>query len=734
MMKFGLKTPLAIAIAIASTSAYTQDTGTESAHAGLEEVVVTAQKREQNLQDTPVAITAIDTQTLHDQKVKDISDLSASIPNVSIAPSPGGSTGATIAIRGASTINPAITWEPAVGIYVDGVFVAKNIGGLFDVAELERVEILRGPQGSLYGKNTTGGAISLITRKPAKERGGNVTVGAGNYGYTEYGASIDSGRIADFLSLNVSYNKRDRDGFYDNANSGLPGAGTVKIDEFKQLDSEAGRVAALFDVSDAVEITYAYDWSSRDNTVAFGQLEPGIVDANHVSGFQAAAVNRLDSGSLDGAGVEEVETSGHTLNVAWDINDNLLMKSITGYRGMKFYDENDYDGSPYVGFNTQRDIETKQTSQEFQLIGKAGSVNYVVGAFYFTEDSDAYNPFVIGGPGGPSNVDNFYGVESTSYALFGQADWAATDSLTFSLGARWTQEEKDAYVKHMGSVVLGATDYDTQANETWDNFSPMFTASYAVNDDITTYAKVSQGWKAGGFNAEATDKMEAETPYDEETLTSYELGFKSRWLDSRLQANIAVFYNDIKDKQISNYLGAYSIIENAGKANVQGFELETIYALTESLTAFFNYGYLDSSYDEYIVGSVDIASTAQFPYSPENKYSLGFEYVRDLGFSQLRTRIDYSFSDEQYFYAEEPKATLTSSEDYALLNARIALTDIAIAGDNTLEVGIWGKNLTDEEYRLNGIPGDSDGDRLLDAGINYYGDPRTIGADLTYRF
>lgn len=732
-MRKPLRTPLALAIGMASSMTYAQEAAqaeTAEASSGLEEVVVTAQKREQNLQDTPIAIAAFDAQTLEDQQVKDISDLSSSIPNVQIVPAPGGSTGATIAIRGSSMINPAVTWEPSVGIYVDGVFVAKNMGGLFDVAELERVEVLRGPQGTLYGKNTTGGAVSLVSRKPAEEFGGKVKAGAGNYGYTEYSLSVDSGKLGGVASFNVAYDKRDRDGFYDNT---LP-VGEPMIDEFKKLDSEAGRIAALFDVTDALEISYAYDWSERNNTVAFGQFEPGIPSASAPGGFKPAKTERLDEGSLDGAGEEKSETSGHTLNIAWDISDTLMLKSITGVREMNFFDSNDYDGFPIVGFHTDRDISSDQVSQEFQLVGQVGDINYVLGAFYFNEDSDAVNPFIVGG----APVDNRYGVDATSYALFGQVDWMVTDLLTLTFGARWTEEEKDSYVSHNGSaLVMLGEDYSAKASDKWNNVSPMMVASYAFTDEITGYAKVSQGWKAGGFNGEALNQVQAETPYDEETLTSYEVGMKSRWLDNRLQANVAIFYNDIEDMQVSNYLGAYSIVENAGEAKVTGFELETMYAITDSLTAFFNYGYLDSSYDEYVIvtgtGNVDIAKDAEFPYSPESKYSLGLEHVAELGFAQLRTRIDYSYTDSQFFYAEQPKANLTAAEDFSLLNARIAMTDIAVAGDNTLEFGIWGKNLTDEEYRLNGIPG-TDAMGNFVAGINYYGDPRTMGADVTFKF
>lgn len=725
--------PLAIACIMGATPSLAEETKpTEQENKSnlvIEQVVVTAQKREQNLQDTPIAISAFDRDALDDLKVRDISDLTSSVPNAQIAPSPGGSSGATITIRGAGMINPAITWEPAVGIYVDGVFVAKNLGGLFDLAEIERMEVLRGPQGTLYGKNTTGGAINVITRKPTQEAGAKVKFGAGNYGLFETGVSLDTGEVGVVSGMNIAAMRRSRDGFYDNEDSGAPFTAPIQVDEFNKQDSEAFRLAVGFDLSETVELSYVFDWSKQDNTPAYGQYEPGV-PASTPSGFETAKTDRLEEGSLDGAVYERSRTDGHAVNITWDMTDNLTLKSITAKRGMKFDDSNDYDGTQFAGFNTERHVDFDQESQEFQLVGETDVMNFVAGIFYFDESADAINPFELGGA---LNVDNQYGVDATSYALYGQADFNVADVITLTVGARYTEEEKDAYVSHAGAALAGlGVDYQAEANETWDNFAPMFVASWFVADDLTLYGKVAKGWKAGGFNGEASDAVEAKTPYDEETLVAYEMGAKSQLWDNRIQANFAVFYNDIKDMQVSNYLGAYSIVENAGEATSSGFELEGLVLLTDELTASFSYGYLDTEFDEYILNGADIADDAVAPYSPENKLSLGLEYVKDVSFAELRARFDYSYTDSMYFYYDEPKATLTAAEDYSLINMRVALLGIDMGSDNTLDISVWGKNLTDEEYRLNGIPG-FDG-AAFTYGINYYGDPRTYGADVTLNF
>ncbi len=712
--------------AVSEEESFGEESFGEDVGAGfsLEEIVVTAQKREQNLQETPVSLAAFDRMALEAQVIRDISDVSALTPNLQIAPSPGGTTGATVAIRGSAMINPAVTWEPAVGIYFDGVFVAKNVGGLFDVAELERIEVLRGPQGALYGKNTTGGAINLITRRPAGEFSGSVHGGLGNFGYYEFGGTLDTARLGDLLSLSFSYKKRERDGLYDNVPSSLPFANPPVIDEFNRLDSEAARVAALFELSENLELYYTFDWARRDNTPAFGQFEVGTFnDSGELIG--PAETKRLKEGSLDGTLFDRSKSLGHAVHVTWDISDTVTFKSISAYREMEFNDSNDYDGVPFTGFHTIRDVEHSQTSQEFQLVGNGESLSYVLGLFYFNEKADAVNPFDFGF-GVP--IRNFYGVESTSYAAFGQVDWTISEKWTVSFGARWTTEEKDSFVRHPDGALIGAPTFDVEANASWDNFSPMATVSYKIDDDVNAYARVARGWKAGGFNGEPTTAEEAQKPYDEETLTSYEIGLKARWLGGRLQTNIAAFYNTVEDMQLSSFLGAYSFIENAGEATVKGVEFEGVLAVTESLTAFLNYGYMKGDYQDFSSGGVQKKDIAKFPYMPENKVSVGLEHVVNLGFGELHSRLDYSWTDEQFFYHEVDQALLSKSEAYDVLNARIALM-VPFNDRQEIEVSVWGKNLTDSEYRLNGIP-------IASAGysINYYGDPRTYGVAAKFTF
>lgn len=755
------KKPLAVAVSLSLLSGAAvvkAEELTSSSIMMLEEIVVTAQKREQNMQDTPISMAAFNANAMEKQNINDIADAAQYMPNVLIAESQGGSTGATAAIRGSVSINPAITWEPTVGIYVDGVFVAKNVGGLFDVAEMERMEVLRGPQGTLYGKNTVGGAINLVTRKPGDEFSGTLRFKAGNYNYQEEYLSVDTGKFGDIASFNLAVNKRDRDGFYKNTDPNRVANGSAK--RFKELDSTAARFAALFDVSDDLEIYYTFDMNEKDNTPSYGQFDL----------LGSKLDKRRKAGALDGAKKDTSETKGHALTITWSANDELTFKSISAYRHVKFDDLNDYDGqaaiatqvnggaTPWVTqFHTHRQSETKQASQEFQLLGNYSFVNFVTGLYYFNEDTSSDNPFDLG-----VIVENKYGVKSKSYALFAQADWLLTEALTLTTGVRYTHEKKDAYLEH--SDPSFAFDFGTgmntfprvKADDTWSNVSPMMALSYLWENGMNTYFKVSQGWKAGGFNGEAGPDIFSPVPrtaeqvfkqsYDPEKITSYELGLKARWWDNRLQTNLAIFHNQIKDMQVSNYINAYSEIQNAGKAEIQGVEIDVLVQLVQGLTANASYGYTDAKYKKYSAiagdGTPYGKKNAKFPYTPKQSASVGLDYVTRLSAGELRARIDYSVVGAHFLFDAPANAAATKVKRYGLLNGRIALANMPVSksGSQTLEVGFWGKNLTNEEYRINGIPVIGVDDpasptaSAVVGAVNYYGDPRTFGVDVTYKW
>ncbi len=717
-----------------------------SAIAQLEEVLVTAQKREQSLQDIPIAVTAFNQMELDTRRIADVKDLALFVPNMQITDSPGGTSGATISIRGASTINPAITWEPVVGLYLDGVFLGKNLGGIFEIAELERVEVLRGPQGTLYGKNTVGGAINLITRRPSEEMGGSAEVSAGNEGYEQAKLRLDTGALGKFRA-SAAYLYAERDGFYDNVNSDPSGGmnpfvNPVSSKDFNNLDSEVWRIDAIFDATDTFTTRYSYDSSNRNQQPSKGQL----TDVNQAafdavgSGFLAPLLNAYTVSSDDNAdqisndqSVEEKsDTSGHGFFMDWDAGNwgamgNVALKSISSYRELDYNDMIDIDGSPMNLFSASRGIDYKQYSQEFQLLGDADTVNYVLGLYYFKEKADVVNPITFFGLFGAPTDNNTYGLDNDSYAAFGQAEWrpASIQQLSLTAGIRYTEEDRDQYIKHPNTSTGGVDAFDEQGSDTWSNTSGTFIAGWDFSDDINVYAKVAQGWKSGGFNGEAPTAVTFQEGYDPEEVIAYEIGLKSRLLDDRLQLNVAAFYNDITDMQVSVFLegsgGASSNVQNAGGATTQGLEVELVYQVVEALQLSANYGYLDVEYNEFIENGVDVKNAKDVPYAPENMMSLALDWsLGTWSWGDLDLHLDWSYNDNYVPYIEPSQNATAQIDSYNILNGNLMLSEVPVGKDMTMQFSLWGKNLTDEEYRQNTIP-------FGLWTVSYFGDPVTYG-------
>jgi len=734
----------------------------------LEEVVVTAQKREQSLQDTPIAITAFGSNELEQRGIRDLTDIGTFAPNVQIATLPSNTLKATISIRGSVTSNPSITWEPTVGMYLDGVFVGKFSGNVFKVAELERIEVLRGPQGTLYGKNTTGGAVNMITRRPTGELGGKVRGGVGNFGYWETYGTLDFPALslggAGELMAKVTLSKEERDGLYDNENTNRgaishpftgqpiqpnPASGR----DFNEVDSEVGRLDLLWDVSDRLSARYTVDKAKVRNTPS----KPQFTDLNTANfGFGFPFPQDLeqyvfpeddneDAVSADAEMYEGFDSTSHSLFVDYDLGTvgvlgDMTVKYTGNSRDLDFEQALDNDGTPFSLYHTAIDTDYSQDSHELQITGSASRVEYVLGLFYFEEDADVANPLQpLVDFFGPSTLENAYGYDGKQKAAYGQVEWtpamaALQDRLTLTFGLRWTEEEKDAYISH---PVPNQLVFNSAGSDKWVNTTPTFIVAYDLFEDTNVYAKYSEGFKAGGFNGESGDPDAFSSGYDPETVKAYEIGFKSRLLDNTLQLNAAAFVNKETDLQLSVFTSgsaASSVVDNVGSATKQGFELELIYQPIADLQLSANLGYLDAEYDEYlefdpVVGAVvDKKDEKDNQYSPELTYNLSAEYTVARGtWGEAIARLDYTYSDDYVAYVNPDQNRPLQMDSYGLLNGRLSVADISLGGDTRLNVALWGKNLTDEDYRVNGIP-------FGPFAISYFGNPRTYGLEATLAF
>ena len=728
----------------------------------LEEVIVTAQKREQSLQDTPIAITAMDVGELEQRGIKDITDIGTSAPNVMINPSPSNTTRSTIAIRGSATTNPAITWEPTVGLYLDGIYMGKSAGSIFKVAELERVEVLRGPQGTLYGKNTIAGAVNLITRKPTGEFGGLVRANYGNYDYYELYASMDLPQLElgglGSLKPKVTLSKDKRDGFYDvvAATKGPitnPFTGALvepnppsREDAFNAMDNEAGRLDLLWDLNDSLSLRYTFDRVEVENTPTKPQLTYldlsslglGVPFPGDLQKYVLSSNDNARKVSTDAEIYDFFRSTGHSLFVTYDLPDmgalgEMTLKYIGNTRDLDFGQGLDLDGTAFSFFHVVNDGEYEQESHELQLTGSTERTDYVLGLYYFEEEADVLKPrwplnFFLG-PFMQVNRDGFSGEQE---AVYGQFEWrpaaaAFEDRLTLTFGLRWTKEEKDAWVQQ-----LSAKD-----NDSWTSWTPTVIAGYDLTDDVRVYAKYAEGFKAGGFNGQATTVDSFRGGYGPEEVKSYEMGVKTRLLDNTLQLNAAVFYDDQTDLQLSVFTSgrdAASSVRNAGKATKKGAELEVIYSPIIDLQLTANLGYLDVEYGEFeefdpVLGQVvDKSDERDIQYSPEYTVNAGVEYVLARGgWGEVIARLDYSYVDDYVPYTNPDQNVPLQIDSRGLLNGRLTLANVSVGSDSVLRVALWGKNMTDEDYRISGIP-------FGPIATSTFGDPRTYGIEVALDF
>jgi iron complex outermembrane receptor protein len=779
MMRHLLMTASLATLATAGTAAAAQTTATTAAASdeGLAEIVVTAQRRAENIQDVPIAITAIGTEFLQSRAITSIESLGAIAPNVKIERAPSNKTISQIAIRGSVTINPAITWEPAVGLYLDGVYIAKAQGSIFDVADLERVEVLRGPQGTLYGRNALAGAVNLVTKKPSGEFGGLAEVSYGNYNELRVRGSVDLPKVGNF-SVKLSGQLRQRDGFIDIGPNPFPQAVLARpnsVDETNDVDSFSGMAQVRFEPTDNLTFDYSFDYSKFDQRPDYAQLvrvnrngdprdifDPGSPSFPFAGAFFPlhlyANPDRQSSGSIDGDPLfEKSRVYGHALTIAWDIGAATL-KSITAYRNVEFSDSLDLDGSPLDVAFTQRFTKYDAFSQELQLVGTVldDRLNYVIGGFYYTEFAETLGPQRFFGGGTAFQSD--YASNTEAWALSAQLDYKVADALTLTVGGRYTHERKDIrrFLRSLGPptpFTIADIEFGDVPDATFNDFSPAATLTYAINDDLNVYARYAQGFKSGGFNGETNDfraptpdcpsgAFELCNPYRPETVDSFELGLKASLLDRTLTMNIAAFRNEQKDIQLSIFEAtgaASSIVRNAAAARIQGVEVEFVARPSDALTVNGSFAYLDAKYKSYIDGGVDVTDNRAFPHTPEFTVSVGADWriIRgDWGKLNLVADINHVAAYFTFPYAlrtptpSDQNAFNTRSPGRTIVNMRAILSDFMIGGVRT-ELAGYVRNLTNEDRPQNFI---DFGPGFGGLTVGYFPDPRTYGVSLGVRF
>jgi len=697
--------------------------------------VVTAQKTEKSLQDTPIAVTAVTEATIQDLNIKNVVDLQGIAPNVMLLPAPANNTGASLAIRGGVALNPAITWEPSVGFYVDGVYMGKTQGGIWDLVDLERVEILRGPQGTLYGRNTLAGAVNFISKKPSGAGvSGSVTLG--NYGLKQ-GRLIADYEIGQDIFAKVVLHNKKRDGFVKNlpgpqgpTTGVIPNNVNPATPELDVIDSK-GFKFSLHYAGEKTQVDLSLDWTDQDNTPPHPQLgnmadwwagAVGFGASPATGGLQVAPLHLYDrlgfdkTTSLDNEMYETSVVEGVNLTITHQTGLGELKLTLAD-RKLDWDDQLDMDGTPHYIFHTARHTSYSSETIELQLTGSNDFMSYVAGYYAFSDDAFTHNP--QSGFMGGFSIDQRYSGGGDASAVYAQVTFDLGDKTEITVGSRKTEEDKKGYASYSGYWTV-----DQQRSDS--NTSNTFIVNHQLSDSTTIYAKAADGFKAGGYNTEASNPAQAGAGYGPELIESVEFGLKGRYMDNRLSINAAIFDNEHEDMQLAYFTAeqaAASVVLN-NSAEQSGFELEAVALLNDTTQFTLNYGNLDSKYTESVMAP-DGFSPEIFPYAPQTMIYASLE--KDFG--TYRMRLDHSRVGEHGVFpysASDPRSALTHVDERNVTDFRLLTSPM----DN-LDLTFWIKNLNNESYVVNMIPfGPGFGQLTLD----FYGHPRTIGMDLYYKF
>ncbi len=722
------------------------DAEREPVSATLDTVVVSAQKRETNLQETPISVSVLDATALNDRHAISLGSLAdGSIPSLRIAPYGTRSSALTLGIRGIGVSGDAN--QPArdtgVGVYVDGVFLGRAQGLGTALYDVERIEVLKGPQGTLFGRNTEGGAISIVTRQPTGEFGLRTTAGVSNYGGHNSAIHLDLPRVGD-VSFKIDGLETSRGGTTDNPMRGEK--------DFNAYDKRGLRLTALWQPRDGFEATYAYDNSYDATTPYHAQL---VVAGDSVSPLQRAGVqdSRRDTSILGGPQEDSVgKTEGHLLTMGWKLADNLELKSISSYRELEQsqFDMGLIDGISAFKANGEfgrysiAHLWQHQYSQELQLVGNTDTVQFVLGAFYYKEAAadDAQTPNTarwnqdgtdytsINLPLDLSTVTVARASKAwtDSLGIFGQATWTpeALQRLHLTAGGRWSREKKEGVLR-----TLDGAPSDLAFEGDWSRFDPMVNIGYDLADDVMVYARYSTGFKAGGANSRSFSYR----AFAPEEVKAYELGLKSQFWSGRARLNLALFDAKIENKQMDFYLplapGQNRTVSDTTNAATsgksRGAELEFAIVPVDNLTVGLNYAYTDTDAitapNPYVDGNPLV--TVLPLYAPRNAGSATLDYLVPLRASAVRFHLDGNWSDG--YYTSESDQTLT--DDSLVFNARVALVDVPMGTSGaTAEFAVWSRNLFDEEHIFY---------TSSNPGVGTYGvynDPRTFGVEVSLNF
>ena len=697
--------------------------------AALEVIQVTARRTAENLQTVPVAVTSIGAEDLKQKGIENITSIQQQSPNTTLQVSRGTNSTLTAYIRGIGQQDPLWGFEPGVGIYLDDVYMARPQGAAMDIYDVERIEVLRGPQGTLYGRNTIGGAVKYVTKALTGDNEFAVRGTVGSYGQKDLKLSGQTA-ITDKLFIGAAGATYNRDGFGTYLNTG---------DENYNKDIRTGRVSLQYQALDNLRFSFAADKTQDDSNSKGGHRL-----TNSLLTGEAPLDNVYDSKTsmpVDNS----VETSGQSLTMAWDINANWTLKAITAKREGVTDTNIDFDSTIRPSLDVPAFYEDEQTSNELQLLFNNDKFKFASGLYSFTGDAcGAFGTVLVAGLG--VTIENGGCVSTDSIAAYAQGTYQVNDQWSFTLGGRYTQDDKDAAVYRY--VYLGyklprdtankiGVQSDFTGDESFNHFSPRVGFEYQANDNVMMYGSYTDGFKSGGFDMRGNQSVNpnAGDPYQPETVDTFELGVKSELWDRRLRLNAALFTSAYDDMQVTvqravNNTVASQVL-NAASADINGLELEAVAVASDALQFNLVLGYTDAKFNEVMFydavtkTTTDVSGLWSFANTPELTGTLGTKYTTALLGGEL------VFNANLYHRSETQIFELPSVLDfggYTLFNAGATWYDAS----GNWDVSLQGRNLGNKETRIAGYNFPLlAGEQTITA---YYGDPRTVSLTVGYRF
>ncbi len=779
----------------------------------VEEVVVTAQKRAENIQQVPIAIAAFSDAELKKHEITDVQGLSRLTPNVNIdstSPFSGTSTLLSASIRGIGQDDFAFNLDPGVGVYVDGVYYARTVGANQNLIDVDHVEILKGPQGTLFGRNTIGGAISIVTHTPGDQLSLQGQLSTGSYDRHDVAVLADIPLAPNLLS-SLTFSSQQRDGFQrripyptttpfvSDPITAFHNADTEAFDTQGGQNQQTVRAKLLWKVTDDLTATATADWMHTNepgpastvlktysgaeggvfNTfynlciegVMFvptaqlvcgprGVIGTSLWNANSsltsqrlLYGASTAMTGNIDTTYANGVNFDEINSYGTSLTVDWKLSDALSLRSITGWRELRWKSGSDLSGSPIQMLNLTFAEGQRQISEEVQLLGTAldSRLHYVAGLYYFNESGFIHDYVVFGD--GLLQIDGPNSLWTESYAGFLHADYAVTDQLGLTLGGRYSEDRKrfeggqqelndffykiaGCYPPNSSAALIGAPanltclqalGFTNPANpeqvyplglnhQNFSVFTPALGAQYHFSRDVMAYLSYSKGFKTGGWTTRLTAPLPPGSPaptFGPETDNSYELGIKSEWLDHTLLANAALFYSRYQNIQLTYQVSTSPVTQNAGDAAIKGAELELQSHLGSHFVIDANAGFIDAYYTSILPGARATTGPV-LPKTPRWKSSVGLEWHTQLTNGKIaRVGADYTYTSKMFNDVENTEIMARLATN--VVNARIALS----SADGRLTLTVGGTNLTNDRYFTTG-------NNNVAAGVvsGYYSAPR----------